>query len=573
MDEETQSTSQNLAQFTVNSNRNGDLGVDCSDLLAACALCRRNFSPNNEAAGDLEAICGDCKFLLLEDHGTPVQDPNQMLSGRRRRSRRYSSSESIEDHFSQQFSQMINLARQNESTVFGHENLPVNGDAAAARLFQRTSSHTTPSGSRRWSRVLSDTESEGFDNLDSIYGESESSISFSGYRVFHGESDVISFSAYGGDSDASVDGHSFLDTEIFTHPDEGSDLDSDTDIDPMHAGPSEWNLDEEEDGEDDDDDGEWEEADTEENAVESATTGVRLPNFLTSGLGESIGHEIWRSLFGVPEFERVRWGIREGAQTASIFAGSEGSRLSRYVGNSGDYLDGRGFEELLENLAGADSLRRGSPPASASFVNNMPRMIVKEEHLKHDGLACAICKDHLSVGTEVNQLPCFHIYHPSCILPWLSARNSCPLCRYELPTDDKDYEEGKQRASLQMESREIQSQGVNEDGYSDVTDGGEVDEAGEYSQGRLLLGEPMDVDPAESDSSGRDGRRGRWFFLAAAAPIVSLVGMVLVLWLGNPLAEGRGSRGRPGFAEQGQRQNQSSPHRRENPSRRWWYLF
>ncbi|KAI0507709.1 hypothetical protein KFK09_013837 [Dendrobium nobile] len=46
---------------------------------------------------------------------------------------------------------------------------------------------------------------------------------------------------------------------------------------------------------------------------------------------------------------------------------------------------------------------------------------------------CAICKDDLPRGSLARRLPCSHHYHSDCIVPWLSLRNSCPLCRSAIP--------------------------------------------------------------------------------------------------------------------------------------------
>lgn len=549
MDADSPRISAQLPRSPAHGRMDSGLVVDRSVQPAACTLCRRILSPENEASGDLETIglCGDCKFLFFEDHGTPMPDSYQYRTPRGRRTR-YSSSESVENLFSQEFSHMINLARQNQSTA-GYEDQPLDGDAMTM-LLQHSSSRSTPSGSRRWRRVLSDTDSDGFDHMDSFYGESESNVSFGQYEVFHGESDAISFSAYGGDSDVSVEGHSFLDPEMFVQLDEGSIFDSDTDIDPMHAGLNQWDSEEEEE------DGEWEEADAEEDVVESVEAGGRLQNFLSSD-------------------DTISWGLREGRQTFfhTIFANLEEVELLPHVRNSGDYLDARGFEELLARLAETDSSRRGAPPAAMSFVNSLPHVVINEQHEKHEGLACAICKEMLPIGTEVNQLPCFHLYHPSCILPWLSTRNSCPLCRYELPTDDKDYEEGKLNHNGIMEIHEIQLENVSEDSSSDFFDGAGADEECEFNQGRIEQRGLLDVDPP-TNISGREGGRGRWLFLAAA-PIVGLMGIMLVWWLGNPLIQGRGPTSQCSFTEQGHSQSIStpSPSQRENRSRRWWSLF
>ncbi|XVE80690.1 hypothetical protein DITRI_Ditri15bG0001000 [Diplodiscus trichospermus] len=531
MDEDSERISQHVSSPDASAHmEDSAFVVDHSAHPSLCSLCGRSLAPEYEATYHLESVglCGDCKFLLLEEIAASPQDSLRRRSAQRRRRRRrrirQSSSESIENLFSQQFSHMINLVRHNQSTFSGLEDQIMDG-GSTVRSLQRGSSRTTPSGSGRWRRVFSDSESDGFDNLDSIYVESESNVSFGQYRVFRGESDTISFSTYGGDSDASLDGQSFLDTEIFVQAENRSDIDGDTDIDPMHTGLNQWNWDEPQANEGDED-GEWEEADAEEDAVQFTISRAGLRDLFVTSPNET----------NLPVFNFHR------------------SRA--------------GLEQLLDHLADTDGSRRGAPPASVSFVNNLPRVIVRDEHEKHDGLVCAVCKDVLPVGIEVNQLPCLHVYHPSCILPWLSARNSCPLCRYELPTDDKDYEEGKQRVNNRMQMHEIQQQDGSEDSSSDNSDEAEAEEPCEL--GPYGLQEVPHVVPAISSSASDGGRD--WLF-RAAAPFAGIIGVVLVLWLGKPLITRRGSTSNCNLPSWGQQSGTTSLNQRGSRNRRWWSFF
>lgn len=89
----------------------------------------------------------------------------------------------------------------------------------------------------------------------------------------------------------------------------------------------------------------------------------------------------------------------------------------------------------------------GNPPAAKIVVENLPTVAINEDDLQRNGGVCAVCKDEVSVGEIVKKLPCLHYYHGDCILPWLEIRNSCPVCRFELPTDDLDYERSKSQGS------------------------------------------------------------------------------------------------------------------------------
>ncbi|CAH2054143.1 unnamed protein product [Thlaspi arvense] len=90
------------------------------------------------------------------------------------------------------------------------------------------------------------------------------------------------------------------------------------------------------------------------------------------------------------------------------------------------------FQELFNRLSAQD--RRGPPPASLAAINSMQKIKISKKHL---GLHpyCPVCQDQFETGSVARKMPCRHIYHSECIVPWLVQRNSCPVCRKELPQD------------------------------------------------------------------------------------------------------------------------------------------
>nr|XP_057922510.1 E3 ubiquitin-protein ligase RNF126-like [Doryrhamphus excisus] len=73
----------------------------------------------------------------------------------------------------------------------------------------------------------------------------------------------------------------------------------------------------------------------------------------------------------------------------------------------------------------------GPPPADRERIKSLPSISVTEEHVGA-GLECPVCKEDYSVGERVRQLPCNHLFHNDCIVPWLEQHDTCPVCRKSL---------------------------------------------------------------------------------------------------------------------------------------------
>ncbi len=106
------------------------------------------------------------------------------------------------------------------------------------------------------------------------------------------------------------------------------------------------------------------------------------------------------------------------------------------------------MENIISYIMQNDPNRYGNPPASKSVIEALEKISVNESNLSEIGLEggcenCSVCKDNFELNQNVLKLTCKHVFHEECIMPWLTERNSCPTCRYELPTDDPDYEARK----------------------------------------------------------------------------------------------------------------------------------
>ncbi|XP_021757285.1 probable E3 ubiquitin-protein ligase RHC2A [Chenopodium quinoa] len=116
-----------------------------------------------------------------------------------------------------------------------------------------------------------------------------------------------------------------------------------------------------------------------------------------------------------------------------------GSGLRPLPASVSEFLLGSGFDRLLDQLAQIEINgigRAEQPPASKAAIESMPTIEIVDEHIEGE-CYCAVCKDAFELGSEAREMPCKHIYHHDCILPWLSLRNSCPVCRHELPSDNR----------------------------------------------------------------------------------------------------------------------------------------
>lgn len=121
-------------------------------------------------------------------------------------------------------------------------------------------------------------------------------------------------------------------------------------------------------------------------------------------------------------------GVQGGSQDSNQDLSS--SQNLNPLGSLSDYLIGPGLDLLLQHLSENDPNRYGTPPTQKDVIESLP--VVKLEN----SLQCSVCLDDCEVGSEVTEMPCKHKFHSGCLRPWLELHSTCPVCRFQLPSDE-----------------------------------------------------------------------------------------------------------------------------------------
>jgi len=153
---------------------------------------------------------------------------------------------------------------------------------------------------------------------------------------------------------------------------------------------------------------------------------------------------------GVPRVFSFHFGQQQaqnGNNNGGGMLGFDGinNMLQQVFGNlpmqMGDYASDTQTQNILNQLF-MQHQNQGPPPASEDAVAKLPRIKISDEQIEKK-MDCSVCMCEFELDEEAVKLPCDHTFHSDCILPWFKMNNSCPVCRHELPTDNKEYESKK----------------------------------------------------------------------------------------------------------------------------------
>ena len=96
-----------------------------------------------------------------------------------------------------------------------------------------------------------------------------------------------------------------------------------------------------------------------------------------------------------------------------------------FMENFNQSFDNDSLFEIVRRMSEqeAQALKK-SKQASVEAVKKLPVVKIEKKHCKKSGLkleppTCTVCTETINVDMMGMFMPCGHIYHPDCLIPWL----------------------------------------------------------------------------------------------------------------------------------------------------------
>ncbi|XP_076300697.1 E3 ubiquitin-protein ligase Iruka isoform X6 [Lasioglossum baleicum] len=100
--------------------------------------------------------------------------------------------------------------------------------------------------------------------------------------------------------------------------------------------------------------------------------------------------------------------------------------------NPQDYIWGQAnFDAVVTHVLNQLDGTAGPPPLPKKQIEQIPTTAVTQSDVDSK-MQCSVCWEDFKLSEPVKQLPCQHLYHAPCILPWLELHGTCPICRQNL---------------------------------------------------------------------------------------------------------------------------------------------
>ena len=148
--------------------------------------------------------------------------------------------------------------------------------------------------------------------------------------------------------------------------------------------------------------------------------------FFQSPLANRVNQSHVSESFFMPEF------IQFGSTNNNTFRDNFSSNFRSNIMDNSFLLD------ILQQIQNQQNQGEARPTSSSALnklkVFKLDKSHCKEEKGKLEVPNCIVCMTDIELGSDTLLIPCGHMFHDKCIRIWLEKHNTCPVCRFELPT-------------------------------------------------------------------------------------------------------------------------------------------